>query len=135
MARDKDLDDLAAHLADAQHGAFTLEQVGCDGRVAAQRCTRHEWLRFRPRTFCLPGFLDEWTALAATCLHVPEAVVTGVDAARWWRLEGAAASPPVVLDSKPERSSCDEPGAQDPARSSPRSTSDQREEAPTAMAR
>lgn len=88
MARDKDLDDVVAHLADQQHGAFTTEQAGCDRRLAAQRAARREWLRFLPGTYCLPGCLDEWTAIAAMCLHVPESVATGVEAARWWRFEG-----------------------------------------------
>ena len=99
MARDKLLDDLVAHLADRQHGAFTLRQLDgvCDRRVASNRVKRREWGRFLPGTFMLPGHLDDWSAVAAMCLHVPSAVVAGVAAARWWDLAGLQPAPTTLL--------------------------------------
>ena len=47
-----------------------------------------EWERFTRGTYVLPGHVDEWTFFAAMCLHVPMAAVAGVDAGRWWRLDG-----------------------------------------------
>jgi hypothetical protein len=99
MARDTDLDHLVAHLADRQHGAFTLRQLGgaCDRRVASARVRRREWSRFLPGTFMLPGHLDDWSAPAAMCLHVPAAVVAGVAAGRWWDLPGLQPAPTRLL--------------------------------------
>jgi very-short-patch-repair endonuclease len=95
MARNIDLDRIVADLADQQHGAFTLAQLDrvCDRRLAGQRVRRREWLRFLPGTFVLPGHLDDWTAPAAMCLHVPSSVLAGVGAGRWWALDGLPSAP------------------------------------------
>lgn len=90
MARSLVLDAAAAELAARQHGAFTLAQLGdrCSHRAAAERVRRDEWERFERGTFVLAGADDSWRYLAAVCLHLPTAVVTGAPAGRWWRLDG-----------------------------------------------
>jgi very-short-patch-repair endonuclease len=99
VARNLRLDELVHELARCQHGAFTLHQLGDAGdrRVAARRVARREWARFTAGTYLLPTHLDEWSAAAAMCLHVPSAVLAGPAAARWWGIAVPRSAPVTLL--------------------------------------
>lgn len=95
MPRFAILEETVADLADAQHGAFTLAQLDglCDRATASRRVREGQWHRLWRGAYALSGCLDEWTALAAMCLHTEAAVVADLAAARWWRLDGVPTGP------------------------------------------